>query len=273
MTAGSLSTRGAWRPPRILGALAFLGYILIYLPLLALIFYSVYAPTQGLGTEHGWTFYWYRSLFTNPVLFRALLQSLLIAFISATGAIGIGLIVALVIDHGLDRRGRRARVAQGLTTLSLVIPEIVLGISLLICFSLVKLTLGLFSVVLAHVALAVPYSAVVVLARLQKFDPDMESAARDLGATPLQAFMKIKLPLIFPGILSGWLIAFTLSFDDFIVAFFTAGVDVQTLPLRLYSMIRFGLTPEANAISTLIFLLTVSLVLGASKAFLRSARS
>jgi spermidine/putrescine transport system permease protein len=140
-------------------------------------------------------------------------------------------------------------------------PEIVLGLSLLIWFVLLKLTLGVLSIVLAHITFSVSYVMITVKARLHGFDEMLEEAARDLGATPWKTFWKVTFPLIWPGILSGALMAFTLSFDDFLITFFTAGVGSDTLPLKIYSMIKFGVSPEINALSTIMLGVTLLMVL------------
>jgi spermidine/putrescine transport system permease protein len=140
-------------------------------------------------------------------------------------------------------------------------PEIVMGLSLLIWFVFLHITLGVVSIVLAHVTFSLSYVILTVRARLEGFDQTLEEAAKDLGASPWKTFAHITFPLIFPGILSGALLAFTLSFDDFLVAFFTAGPGSDTLPLRIYAMIKYGVTPEINALSTLMLLGTLVLVL------------
>jgi spermidine/putrescine transport system permease protein len=147
-----------------------------------------------------------------------------------------------------------------LTLLPLVLPELVLGIASLIWFATLRLTLGTQSIVLAHATFAVSYVVVTVRASLRDFDPALIDAARDLGCTPAQAYRKVVLPLILPGMVGGGLMAFTLSFDDFLISFFTAGVGADTLPMRLYSMIRFGLNEEMYALSALLILATVAAV-------------
>ncbi len=143
----------------------------------------------------------------------------------------------------------------------IAIPEVLQGVSLLIFFVMLKLTLGLVSIVLAHIAFCIGFVAVVVRARLQGLDESLIEAARDLGATPWRAFWRITLPLIAPGIVAGALMAFTLSIDDFVITSFTAGAEASTLPLQIYSMLRIAVTPEVNAISTLLMALTLALVL------------
>jgi spermidine/putrescine transport system permease protein len=154
--------------------------------------------------------------------------------------------------------GRKA--FDAITHVPLIMPEIVLGLSMLIWFVLLRITLGSFSIILAHITFSVSYVIITVKARLDGFDYSLEEAARDLGASPWQTFRRVTFPLIWPGVLSGALMAFTLSFDDFLITFFTAGVGSDTLPLKIYAMIKFGVSPEINALSTLMLGTTLLLV-------------
>ena len=147
----------------------------------------------------------------------------------------------------------------------IAIPEILVGVSLLIFFVMLNLTLGMLSVTLAHIAFSMGFVAIVVRSRLSGMDESLTEAARDCGATPLQAFRRVTLPLIMPGVLAGALMAFTLSIDDFVITFFTAGANTSTLPLQIYSMIKIAVTPEVNAVSTLLMALTLFLIVIASK--------
>ena len=147
----------------------------------------------------------------------------------------------------------------------IAIPEILMGVSLLIFFVLLNFTLGLVSVALAHIAFCIGFVAIVVRSRLAGMDEALTEAARDCGATPWQAFRYVTLPLIMPGVIAGALMAFTLSIDDFVITFFTAGAGTVTLPLQIYSMIKIAVTPEVNAVSTLLMLLTLALIIIASR--------
>ena len=149
---------------------------------------------------------------------------------------------------------------ESLLNLPLVLPEIVMGLALLIWFVFLNISLGLFSVILAHTTFTISYVTLILMARLKGMDPVIEEAAQDLGATPMKTFLHITLPLLLPAIISGALLAFTLSFDDFLLTFFTAGVGSDTLPVRIYSMLRFGVTPEINAISSAMLFLTLGAV-------------
>jgi spermidine/putrescine transport system permease protein len=145
-------------------------------------------------------------------------------------------------------------------------PEILLGVSLLLFFiQVLNLTLGMLSIILAHITFSIGFVALIVRARLAGMDDSIFEAARDLGATPWQTFRHITFPLILPGVIAGWVMAFTLSIDDFVITFFTAGVGVSTLPLRIYSMIKIAVTPEVNAVSTILMLLTLVLILLATR--------
>lgn len=231
-------------------------FLLLYIPLIALIFYSFLSIAPD-GTR-SFTLNWFYEAVADKTLQDALLMSLWVGVWSTLGATILGTTAALALER-TDFPGRR--VFDALTLVPLVIPEIVMGLSLLIWFVMLRLTLGSFSIILAHITFSFSYVIITVRTRLQDFDYSLEEAARDLGATGWQTFWRVTLPLIWPGILSGALMAFTLSFDDFLITFFTAGVGSDTLPVKLYSMIKFGISPKINALSTLILLATTLLVL------------
>ena len=196
-------------------------------------------------------------MFLNESAMSALGTSLWVGFWCTLGATLIGSAAALALDRG-KFRGREFM--ENLIYMPLILPEIVLGLSLLIWFVMLRVTLGSFSIILAHITFSVSYVIITVKSRLQGFDRTLEEAAVDLGAGSSQVFWKVTFPLIWPGILSGALMAFTLSFDDFLITFFTAGVGSDTLPLKIYSMIKFGVTPEINALSTMLLVATFVLV-------------
>jgi spermidine/putrescine transport system permease protein len=150
-----------------------------------------------------------------------------------------------------------------------VMPEIVVGVSLLVFFVAASLQLGITTIIIAHVAFTISFVTIVVRARLSGMDPSIEEAAQDLGANPVVTFLRVTLPLILPGVMAGALLAFTLSFDDFVITFFVAGVGSSTLPLKIYSMIRFGVSPTINALSTVVLVATMVLILGGSRALVR----
>lgn len=243
------------RPPTSAKAVTVLAFAILYLPLLALVVYSFIGTPETGG---GWTLVWYRRILSNTVVLQAFNMSMIVGFWATLASTILGTSAALAIERA---RFPGRKLLNAVTHVPLIMPEIVLGLALLIWFVALKLTLGVFSIILAHVTFSVSYVIITVRARLHGFDDALEEAARDLGATPWKTFWKVTFPLIWPGILSGALMAFTLSFDDFLITFFTAGVGSDTLPLKIYSMIKFGVTPEINALSTIMLGATLALVM------------
>lgn len=237
-------------------AAALPGFVLLLVPLVLLVIRSfvVRSPLTG---ESEWTLQWYFKLWENGALTAALLSSLWIGLCSALISTGIGTLAALTLARAGEFPGKK--LVDSILQIPLVLPEIVMGIALLIWFVFLSVTLGSLSVILAHVTFSVSYVVLTVRARLEGFDTSLEDAARDLGASSWQVFRRVTFPLILPAVISGALMAFTLSFDDFLITFFVSGVGVDTLPLRVYSMIRFGVSPELNALSTLLLGVTVLL--------------
>ncbi|MGL4996805.1 MAG: ABC transporter permease [Deefgea sp.] len=241
-----------------LWAAAIFVYGFLYVPLIIVVAYSF--NDSKLNAEWvGFTFKWYGLLMHNEQLLVAARNSLLIALVTSFFATVLGTLA------GLAMHKYKLRLLPILVLTPIAIPEILMGVALLIFFVMLNMTLGLVSVVLAHIAFCIGFVAIVVRSRLQGMDDALVEAARDLGATPVQAFRLVTMPLIMPGIIAGALMAFTLSIDDFVITFFTAGAGASTLPLQIYSMIRIAVTPEVNAISTLLMLLTLGLILLASK--------
>jgi spermidine/putrescine transport system permease protein len=248
-----LSKQSKW-----LWAAAIFVYGFLYVPLIIVVAYSF--NDSKLNAEWvGFTFKWYSLLMHNEQLLVAARNSLLIALVTSFFATVLGTLA------GLAMHKYKLRLLPVLVLTPIAIPEILMGVALLIFFVMLNMTLGLVSVVLAHIAFCIGFVAIVVRSRLQGMDDSLVEAARDLGATPVQAFRLVTMPLIMPGIIAGALMAFTLSIDDFVITFFTAGAGASTLPLQIYSMIRIAVTPEVNAISTLLMLLTLGLILLASK--------
>lgn len=242
---------GAWLLMASLGNLLFL-----YLPIVVLIVYSFNAANLAASWQ-GFSLHWYRLLARDYALAAALQNSLLIATVSTGIATLLGVGAAIGLERVLWRR--RAWLDAALLV-PLVMPEVLMGVALLLFFVMVKVPLGLLSVTIAHAAFNVPLVMVVVRARLRKLDPHLEEAARDLGATPWQALRRVTLPLLRPAIAGAALLAFTVSLDDFVVTFFTAGPGATTLPLKVYSMIKTGISPEINALSALLVLVSMGLV-------------
>jgi len=239
-----------------LAALA--GYAFLYLPLAIVVVYSF--NDSRLNAEWvGFTLDWYRKLFANDEMLTAAGNSLLIGLVASL----VSTVLGTMAGVGLHRY--RLRLLPVLVLMPIAIPEILMGVSLLIFFVLLNFTLGLLSVMLAHIAFCIGFVAIVVRSRLAGMDESLTEAARDCGATPWEAFRHVTLPLIMPGVIAGALMAFTLSIDDFVITFFTAGAGTTTLPLQIYSMIKIAVTPEVNAVSTLLMLLTLVLIVVASK--------
>ncbi len=257
----SKAPRAHWAARAVLG----FGFLLLYVPLVTLVAtsFQTVAP-EGIPRE--WTLDWYRRALANERIVAALGMSLYVGAWTTLGATIIGTTAGLALQRS---RFRAKPWLDGLTHLPLIMPEIVMGLSLLIWFVVLKITLGSFSVILAHITFSVSYVVITVRSRLEGFDDALEDAARDLGANAWQTFRRVTFPLIWPGVFSGALMAFTISFDDFLITFFTTGVGTDTLPLKIYSMIHFGVSPEINALSTLMLGVTFMLVL----AFFRPGRS
>jgi spermidine/putrescine transport system permease protein len=246
---------------------AILAYGFLYLPIAVLVLFS-FSASRYASIWGGFSLEWYAKLFHNPDITQALLNSLLIAAATTLIATVLGTLAAV----GLARFADRQRVSHydAALTLPILMPDIVQGISLLLLFVLVfnslermldwRPTLGRPTVIIAHAAFAISYVAVVVRARLNGMDKRLEEAAMDLGANEWQVFQRITLPLIWPGVMSGALLAFTLSLDEFVITFFTSGPGATTLPIQVWSMVKRGVTPEINALSTLMLLASIALV-------------
>jgi spermidine/putrescine transport system permease protein len=244
------------KPAFWLSLLAILIYAYIYFPILILIIFSF--NTQKLNVRwEGFTLHWYEVLFRDGEVLLATRNTLLIAFVSTLVATIIGTMAALALQR---YRFRGFTLAESTLYIPVIIPEVVMGISLLAFFALIKMTLGLTTIALSHIAFNIPFVTLVVRARLHGFDKSIEEAAMDLGANELVTFWRVTLPTIMPGVLAGAMLAFTLSLDDYVITYFTAGPGSTTLPLRIFSMVRFAVTPEINALSTL-WVLTVFVLL------------
>ncbi|OGO37572.1 MAG: spermidine/putrescine ABC transporter permease [Chloroflexi bacterium RBG_16_57_11] len=235
---------------------AVLAFIYLYLPILILIIFSF--NTQKINVRwQGFTLDWYKVLVNDQNVILATRNTLIIATVSTIIATIIGTMAALALQR---YRFPGHDVAESGLYIPVIIPEVVMGISLLAFFASIGLTLGLVSITLSHIAFSIPFVTLVVRARLHGFDKSIEEAAMDLGANEVTTFWRVTLPTIMPGVLSGALLAFTLSLDDYVITYFTAGPGSTTLPLRIFSMVRFSVTPEVNALSTL-WVLTIFVVL------------
>lgn len=235
---------------------ALLFYLFLFSPIVLLVIFSF---NESRFPTHltGFTFDWYIKLFGNYAMGQALKNSLIVTITSTAIATVIGTMVAVA----MERYGFRAKTAlDGVLFLPIIIPDIAMAIMLLAFFVLVGMQLGLTTIIIAHVAFNISFVAVIVRARMASIDPDLADAARDLYANEWKEFWKVTFPQLVPGILAGALFAFTLSFDDYVITFFTSGPGSTTLPIRIYGMVRRGITPETNAVSSLMLLASFILV-------------
>jgi len=232
--------------------------VFFYLPILILVAESFNASRFG-GAWRGFSFKWYVRLFHEPSIWAAARNTLLIAVIVTFVSLILGTTSALALHR--FAKSRLQRVHYTLIYTPLVVPEILMGISLLMAFVAAGVNLGLLTIILAHVTFCISYVALTVLGRLQDFDFTIVEAARDLGASSWTATRRVLLPMLAPGLAAAGLIAFTLSVDDFVITFFVAGPGATTLPIKVYSMIKHGATPLINALSTLLLALTFTTIL------------
>ena len=230
-----------------------LTFIFLYLPIIILIVFSFNTSKMNILLE-GFTLSWYKTLFQNTDLLEAFINTMIIAVTSTIISTIIGTISAV----GLHKYNFPFKnIVNKLIYIPIVIPEIVLGISLLSIYTLTKLELGMFTLILSHIAFSIPFVIVSVRSTLNYQIETLEEAAKDLGANDTNIFFKIILPLIKPGVISGATLAFTLSLDDVVISYFTAGPGSNTLPLKIYGMIKTGITPDVNALSSLMLLVTI----------------
>jgi putrescine transport system permease protein len=226
-----------------------LGFAFLYLPIVLLVVWSFNA-SRLVTVWGGFSTRWYTAVFQNDQLMQAAWITIRVGLISATLATILGTLAAVALTRHGRFRGRT--LFSGMIYAPLVMPEVIMGLSLLLLFVAIELQRGFLTVTLAHTTLTMAYVAVVVQSRLATFDRSLEEAARDLGATSTRAFWQVTLPNIFPAILAGWMLAFTLSLDDLVIASFTSGPGATTLPMRIYSQVRLGVSPEINAVCTLL---------------------
>ena len=226
-----------------------LGFTFLYLPMLLLIIFS-FNESKLVTVWAGFSTRWYGELLSNQAYLDAAWVTLQVAVISSTIATVLGTMAALVLIRAGRFLGRT--LFSGMIYAPLVMPEVITGLSLLLLFIGIGLDRGLFTIILAHTTFSMCYVSVVVSARLMSFDRSLEEAALDLGCSPLQAFRLVTLPIIAPSVIAGWLLAFTLSLDDLVIASFAAGPSATTLPIKVWSSIRLGVSPEINALSTIL---------------------
>jgi spermidine/putrescine transport system permease protein len=244
------------RLPRWVLAVSVAVYAFLHLPILVLVVFS-FNDSKFSVDWAGFTLDWYRRLLERPDILRGLKASLIVGGVATVISAVLGTLIALA----LARHRFRGRTAfEGFLYVPIVTPEIVVGISLLILFALVKVPLGLTTITIAHVAFCLSFVVIVVLARLEGMDGALEEAAMILGADEVTTFWKVTVPQLWPGILSGALLAFTMSFDDFVITSFVSGSGSSTLPIVVYGMVRRNVEPSINAISTIILLVTTALI-------------
>ena len=238
-----------------------LGLVFLYLPIVILVIYS-FNDSRLVTVWGGWSLRWYFEFFNDQAMLDAAWMSLRVAATSASVATLLGTLSAVALSRGADFTGRT--LFSGMLYAPLVMPEVITGLSLLLLFVALGAERGFWTVTIAHTTLTMCFVAVVVQSRLTSLDPSLEEAAMDLGCNPARAFVAVTLPLILPSIVAGWMLAFTLSLDDLVIASFTTGPGSATLPIRIYSEVRLGVKPEINAISTLVIALIAVVIVLAS---------
>lgn len=226
-----------------------LGFTFLYMPIILLVIYS-FNESKLVTVWAGFSTKWYSALLHDQAILDAAWVTIRVALLSASVATVLGTMAAVA----LVRRGRffGRTLFTGMIVAPLVMPDVITGLSLLLLFVAIGFDRGFWTVTLAHISFSMCFVAVVVQSRLVSFDKSLEEAALDLGAPPLKAFMLVTLPIIFPAVAAGWMLAFTLSLDDLVIASFTTGPGATTLPMRIYSQVRLGVTPEINAVSTIL---------------------
>ncbi len=245
-----------------------LGYLFLYGPIVSVVVYSFNA-SRLVTVWAGFSTHWYGELLHNEQIKDAALVSLSIALMSATGALILGTLAGYALARFARFRGRALFAV--LTTSPLVLPEVITGLSLLLLFVALERLIGwpagrgMLTITIAHITLGLSSVAIIVASRLESFDIALEEAALDLGARPFKVFAVITLPLIAPALAAGWLLAFTLSLDDLVIASFTTGPAATTLPMVIFSSVRMGVSPQINALATLILLLVAVVVIAASR--------
>ncbi|MBE9250826.1 ABC transporter permease [Dolichospermum sp. LEGE 00240] len=232
-------------------------FVFMYLPILVLAFYS-FNQSPYSGTWQGFTLEWYGKLLNDDRILSGLYNSLVVAFC----AVGVSAVMGTLMSVGLARYDFPGKkLYQGIAYLPLLIPDIAIAVSTLVCLAAFAIPLSLWTIIAAHIVFCLSYVGLVVSARMNNINPHLEEAALDLGATPTQAFILVLLPQLMPGIISGCLLAFVLSLDDFLIASFTAGSGTNTLPMEIFSRIRTGVKPDINALSVMLISMTAIVAL------------
>jgi len=242
---------------RGLGAWTVFFFVFLYLPIVVLIFYS-FNSNRMVMNWGGFGLDWYLKAFHNDDIQHAVWNSLIVATVATVFATAIATVGALVLARGGNFRGKT--LSLGLITLPLMVPEIVTAVAVLIFFSAIGMNWGLVNVIIAHITFCIPFAFMPIRARLEGMDTSLEQAARDLYASEWETFRYVTAPLLMPGIVAGAMLAFVISMDDFIITLMVGGAGSTTLPVYIYSMIRRGLTPEINAVSTVLLLVSIAIV-------------
>ena len=231
-------------------------YALLYVPIFVLVLYSFNQARFSLQW-HGFSMHWYQELFQDTELWLALLHSVVLGVMSSL----ISSIAALILCVHLFLNGNQTnRSLQSTLLMLIILPDLLLGIALLIFFNLASIPLGFFSLLIAHITFCLPFAIIAINSRIHSLDINLYYSARDLGATHQKAITHILLPLLWPAVLSAFLLGFTLSFDDVIISYFVAGPDFNILPLTIYSLVRMGVTPELNALCSITFVISMIFV-------------
>lgn len=246
-----------------------LGFGFLYLPIVLLVIFS-FNDSKLVAVWGGWTTKWYVALFNNEAMLSAAQVTLTVAFSASCIATALGALAGFALAR-LGRFGGRG-LFQGMVLAPLVMPEVITGLSLLLSFVAISIDRGQLTIILAHATFSMCYVAVLVQSRLVGFDQSLEEAAMDLGARPWTVFFRVTLPVIAPALFAGWLLSFTLSLDDLVIASFVTGPSATTLPMKIFSQVRLGVTPEINALSTILIGLVATGAVVASAIQRRSGR-
>jgi spermidine/putrescine transport system permease protein len=253
---------------RALRAWSAVVYAFLFIPIITVVLFSFNA-SRLVDVWSGFSLKWYGTAWTDPSILDALKTSLIVALVNALLAICFGTLAAI----GLQRVGHRLRgVFETLVYGTIVTPEIIIAIASLLFFVTINIDLGIPTIIVTHVVYNTSIVALIVRARLAGMDRTLEEAAQDLGATPIRTIWRITIPLLYPAILAGGLLAFTFSFDDFVLTFFVSGATSTTLPLKIFSMLRFGVSPVINAVATVMLIVTLASIFTASLLVRRNSR-
>lgn len=236
-------------------------YAFLYLPIIIIMVFSFNNSARSMLWQ-GFTWHWYQQLLVDSELLRATTYSLIIGFLAATSAAILGTLTAVCLQR---YRFAGRKLLKSLVFVLIIVPDIILAVAFLMLYNSVSLPLGFWSLFLAHTAFCLPFVAVMVFSRLASIDESLFEAAKDLGARDSTILRKILIPLLAPAIVAGWLISFTLSLDDVMISFFVSGPTFQILPLKIFSMARMGVSPELNALCSIMFVITLVLIILAQR--------